>query len=206
MKYILVFAWVVSPGIDMKKDGIPKCSMILVILLLVFPFPGIGNAASPSQKGSPSCESFGIQMFPEKKEAPVFSLHSLDGKKISLNEFKGKPVLLTFWATWCDSCKEELPILEKFSAEKRDQLVFLLITIDGERKKAAQKVIDAKKISLPVLLLLKEKVMDQYGVRGWVPQTFVIDREGRLIGKTIGERNWSSPDAWSCLKELLELR
>jgi peroxiredoxin len=55
-------------------------------------------------------------------------------------------------------------------------------------------------------LLLKEKVMDQYGVRGWVPQTFIIDREGRLIGKTTGERDWCSPEASSCLKELLELR
>ena len=85
-------------------------------------------------------------------------------------------------------------------------MVFLLIAIDGERKKAVQKIVNEKKITLPVLLLLKEKAMDQYGVRGWVPQTFIIDREGRLIGKTTGEREWCSPEAWSCLKELLELR
>ncbi len=190
----------------MEKGSILKWSMILGMLLLVFPSLDFGNAASPPQKGCPSCDSFGIQRFIEGKEAPSFSLNSLDGKQISLNEFKGKPVLLTFWATWCDSCKDELPVIEKFSADKRDQLVFLLVVIDGERKKAAQKVVNAKKITLPVLLLLKEKVMDQYGVRGWVPQTFIIDREGRLIGKTIGERNWCSAEAWSCLKELLELR
>ena len=190
----------------MKKGTALLWSTALGILLLILPFLELSRAASPSQKGSPSCDSFGVHRFPEGKEAPAFSLNSLDGKQISLSEFKGKPVLLTFWATWCDSCKEELPILEKFSAEKRDQLVFLLIVIDGERKKAAQKVVTAKKITLPVLLLLKEKVMDQYGVRGWVPQTFIIDREGRLIGKTIGERNWCSAEAWSCLKELLGLR
>ena len=190
----------------MKKKIVLLFSITLGILISVIPFVQFGRAASPSQKGSPSCDSFGIQRFPEGKEAPVFSLGSLDGKQVSLSEFKGKPVLITFWATWCDSCKEELPILEKFSGGKRDQLVFLLIVIDGERKKAVQKIVNAKKITLPVLLLLKEKVMDQYGVRGWVPQTFIIDREGRLIGKTIGEKDWGSPEAWSCMKELFELR
>ena len=190
----------------MKKGIVLLLSIMIGMTIILIPCLQVVRAASPSQSECPSCDSFGIQRLPERKEAPVFSLNSLDGKQISLSEFKGKPVLVTFWATWCDSCKEELPVLDKFSVGKADQLVLLLITIDGERKKAVQKIINEKKITVPVLLLLKEKVMDQYGVRGWVPQTFIIDREGRLIGKTIGERDWSSPEAWSCLKELLELR
>ena len=190
----------------MKKGIVFLLSVTLGVLVSVIPFLGSGRAASPSQKGCPSCDSFGVQRFPEGKEAPVFSLNSLDGKQVSLSEFRGKPVLITFWATWCDSCKQELPILDKFSVGKRDQLVFILIAIDGERKKTVQKIVNEKKITLPVLLLLKEKTMDQYGVRGWVPQTFIIDPGGKLIGKTIGERDWNSPEAWSCLKELLELR
>jgi hypothetical protein len=85
-------------------------------------------------------------------------------------------------------------------------LTVLLITIDGERKRAAQKVIDQNKITLPVLLLLKEKTMDQYGVKGWMPQIYLVDQEGMLVGKIIGQRNWSSPEAWSCMKELFGLR
>jgi hypothetical protein len=81
-----------------------------------------------------------------------------------------------------------------------------LITIDGERKRSAQKIIDQNKITLPVLLLLKEKTMDQYGVRGWVPQTFLVDQEGVLVGKIIGQRDWSSAEAWSCIEELFSLR
>jgi len=187
---------------DMKKKIVLLLSITLGILALLIPFLGSGRAASPSAP----CDSFGVQRSPERKEAPVFSLNSLDGKQISLSEFKGKPVLITFWATWCESCKEELPVLNKFCVGKEDQLVWLLIVIDGERKKAAQKIVNQNKITLPVLLLLKEKAMDQYGVRGWVPQTFIIDREGRLLGKIVGPRDWCSPEAWSCLKELLELR
>jgi hypothetical protein len=85
-------------------------------------------------------------------------------------------------------------------------LAFLLITIDGERKKAVQKIVHENKVTLPVLLLLKEKCMDHYGVRGWVPQTFLVSREGILVGKIVGPRDWCSPEAWSCLRELFELR
>jgi thiol-disulfide isomerase/thioredoxin len=130
----------------------------------------------------------------------------LDGNQVSLSDFKGKPVLIVFWATWWQSCREELSALEKFSQDRRDNLVFLFITIDGERKRAAQKIINQNKITLPVLLLLKEKTMDQYGVRGWVPQIFLVDQEGILVGKIIGERDWSSLEAWSCMKELFGLR
>jgi peroxiredoxin len=190
----------------MIKRKLFLVSMVIGIATLLFPPLQVGRTASPSQPDSSSCSSFGVQRFQEKKEAPAFSLNSLDGKQVSLSDFKGKPVLLTFWATWCVSCKEEMPLLEKFFAGKRDQLAILLITIDGERKKAAQKVISENKITLPVLLLLKEKVMDHYMVRGWVPQTFLIDREGVLVGKIVGQRDWCSPEAWSCLKELFELR
>ncbi len=179
---------------------------IMLIVASVVSFPEAGSAAPPGEAMCPSCGFFGVQRFRELKEAPPFSLRTLEDKRISLSDFKGKPVLVTFWATWCDTCKEEMPLLDKFSTGKKDQLAFLFITIDGERKKAAQKIISANKITLPVLLLLKEKTMDQYGVRGWVPQTFIIDQEGRLVGKIVGPRDWGSPEAWSCLKELLNLR
>jgi peroxiredoxin len=187
-----------------------KVALLLLIgmetTLLLGPFPQVGMAASLSQPEYPSCNSFGIQRFQEKKQAPAFSLKSLNGEQISLSDFKGKPVLITFWATWCGSCKEELPVLEKFYVGKKDQLAILLITIDGERKGAVQKIVSQNKITLPVLLLLKEKVMDQYGVRGWVPLTFLVDQEGVLVGKIVGQRDWCTPEAWSCLKELFELR
>ena len=190
----------------MKGKIVLLLLIMMAVTILFIPFLQVGKAASPSQPEYPSCNSFGIQRFQERKEAPAFSLKSLNGEQINLSDFKGKPVLITFWATWCDSCKEELPVLEKFSVGKRDQLAILLIAIDGERKGTVQKIVNQNKITLPVLLLLKEKVMDQYGVRGWVPLTFLVDREGMLIGKIVGQRDWCTPEAWSCLKEIFELR
>jgi len=187
-----------------------KIAFLLLIgmetAILPIPFLQAGRAASLSGQEYPSCISFGVQRFQDGKEAPAFSLKSLNGGQVSLSDFKGKPVLLIFWATWCPSCKEELPVMEKFFAEKRDELTILLIAIDGERRGAVQKIVSQNKITLPVLLLLKEKTMDQYGVTGWMPQTFFVDQEGMLVGKIVGERDWGAPEAWACLKEVFKLR
>ncbi len=190
----------------MKKTIVLSLSIVIGMTTVLIPCLQGVRAVSPSQSECPSCNSFGVQRIHGKKEAPAFSLKRLDGKQVSISDFRGKPVLIVFWATWCDSCKEEMPVLEKFYQGKTDQLTILFITIDGERKSAAQKVINQNKITLPVLLLLKEKTMDDYGVRGWVPQTFLVDQEGMLVGKIVGQRDWSSAEAWSCMKELFSLR
>jgi thiol-disulfide isomerase/thioredoxin len=174
----------------MKKRILLSLSILMGMATFFIPCLQAGRAASPSQPECPPCDSFGVQRPQEKKEAPAFSLKSLDGNQVSLRDFRGKPVLIVFWATWCDSCKEEMPVLEKFSQGKRDQLTILLIAIDGERKRKVQ----------------QEKVMDQYGVRGWIPLTFLIDQEGMLVGKIVGQRDWSSAEAWSSMKELFSLR
>ena len=81
-----------------KRIGLWLSMMIGVTIMLI---PGHqGVRASPSQPESPSCDSFSIQRFPERKEAPAFSLMSLEGKQVSLSDYRGKPVLIVFWATW----------------------------------------------------------------------------------------------------------
>ncbi len=67
---------------------------------MLIPCLQVVTTASPSQPEFPSCNSFGVQRYQEKKEAPGFSLKEMDGKQVSLRDFKGKPVLIVFWATW----------------------------------------------------------------------------------------------------------
>ena len=183
---------------------------LLLVMLGVDAFfiliPQTVSAPPALPEDCPSCSSFGVQRFPGKKEAPAFSLKGLDGKTVSLSDFKGKPILLVFWATWCPSCRENITSLEKCSIGKRDQYTILLLTIDGQRQKRAERIIKEDHITLPVLLILKEKIMDHYGVGGWIPLIFFIDREGWMVGKVTGERDWCSPQAWSVLKELFSLR
>jgi peroxiredoxin len=151
-----------------------------------------------------SLPSFGVQKFEEKREAPPFSLKTLNGNQVSLNDFKGKPILMKFWATWCPSCVEELIPMEKFSEGKRDQLCILMPVIDGERERRVQNVVKKHKVTLPVLLDMNEKIARIYKVT-FVPTVFLIDREGMIVGMIVGERDWSSPEAWSSIKEILQL-
>ena len=119
-----------------------------------------------AQNDCPSCSAFGVQRLSDKKAAPLFSLKMADGKQANLADFKGKPVAFTFWASWCESCKEEIPLIEKFSQGKRDQITLLLVAIDGENEKRIQRIIKDKKISLPVLLDVKEKIASNIDIIG----------------------------------------
>ncbi len=150
-------------------------------------------------------ESFGIQRLREKREAPPFSLKTLEGNQITLADLKGKPILLTFWASYCGSCKEEMPIIEKFSAGKRDHLNFFTMVIDGQNEKRVQRFVKGSKITLPVILDVKERVAREYGVR-MVPTTFLIDPAGMILGLIVGERDWSLPEVWPAIKEVFNLR
>jgi cytochrome oxidase Cu insertion factor (SCO1/SenC/PrrC family) len=84
----------------MKKRVVLSLSILVGMATWLSPCLQVARAASPSQQECPSCNSFGIQRSQEKKEAPTFSLKSLDGNQVSLSDFRGKPVLITFWATW----------------------------------------------------------------------------------------------------------
>ncbi len=83
----------------MKKGIVLSLSTMIGMTIVLIPFLQIVSSAT-SQAECPSCDSFGIQRPLEKKEAPAFTLKSLDGKEVSLSDFKGKPVFIVFWATW----------------------------------------------------------------------------------------------------------
>ncbi len=84
----------------MKNRIVLSLSIVIGMNIMLILCLRVVRAASPSQPERPSCDAFGIQRSQEKKEAPAFSLKGLDGKQVSLSDFKGKPVLIVFWATW----------------------------------------------------------------------------------------------------------
>jgi peroxiredoxin len=131
---------------------------------------------------------FGIQRLLGEKESPPFSLKDLNGNLIALKDFRGKPILLTFWLSYCSACQEDLPLLEKFSEGKRDQLIMLTVGIDGKNEKRMRRFVKEKKITLPILLDSKEEVARAYGVR-MVPTTFLINQDGLMVGMIVGQRD-----------------
>jgi len=118
--------------------------------------------------------------------APDFELTSLDGKQVKLSDFRGKAVLLNFWATWCSPCKVEMPwFVDLQKKYGNDGLVVLGVAMDdSDTPKIAQ---FASELGVNYLVLLgTDKVSEAYGNVEFLPTSFYIDREGRIVGKGTG--------------------
>ncbi len=145
-----------------------------------------------------------IQPIKGEQMAPNFSLENIDGKKISLRQYRGMIVFLNFWATWCGPCKEEMPSMEALHQKfKGDQFIFFAISVDYEEKKKVKEFIDKHRYTFPVLTDPKGLTLDLYKVKG-IPATILIDKKGRIIGRAIGPRDWNHTDIHTLLKVLLE--
>jgi peroxiredoxin len=137
------------------------------------------------------------------KPAPAFALADLNGKKVTLADYKGKVVLLNFWATYCGPCKKEMPSLHNlFLAFKKDGLIVLAVSRD-EDKTDVQSFIKGQMITFPVLMDKDQEVsFDQYAVHN-LPTSFLLDREGIIRETIIGEREWDAPDMKKKIEVLL---
>ena len=146
----------------------------------------------------------GIQSIKGDKKAPDLCLENLKGGISELRKFRGKVVFLNFWATWCGPCKEEMPSIEKLYQQfKERDFTFLSISVDYEGKDPVKKFIEKQRYTFPVLLDPECKVLDLYDVKR-IPTTILIDKNGKLIGKVTGPRNWNSQEVISLLNILLE--
>lgn len=121
------------------------------------------------------------------KSAPVFTLTSTDGKKISLADYKGHPVVVNFWATWCAPCKLEMPWFQEFSAKyKADGLQVIGISEDdGASREDIAKAAGRLGVTYPIALT-DGKVAGAYGGVEYLPETFYIGRNGIVVTETSG--------------------
>ena len=116
------------------------------------------------------------------KKAPDFSLPALDGGNVSLADYKGKRLIINYWASWCGPCRMEMPTLKEFYAKyhkEHPDFELLAISIDDDRDEAAGFATKSA-LPFPVLLDLKKSVADSYSVDS-IPTTFVIDHDGKVI-------------------------
>jgi thiol-disulfide isomerase/thioredoxin len=120
------------------------------------------------------------------KTAPSFNLSTLDGKKVSLASLKGKPVLVNFWATWCVPCRIEMPWFEEFSHKYAAQnLVIVGITEDDASREEIKQALTKAGVTYPVLLT-DNKADRAYGGIDYLPSSFYVDREGKIVAQSAG--------------------
>ena len=145
---------------------------------------GTAAAAAPSDAPEQSpVEGYHLR----GKAAPAFVLTNLDGKKVSLADYKGRPVLVNFWATWCGPCKVEMPWFEEFRKQYASQGFEILGLADDvdAGKDAIGKVAKKAGVSYPILLT-DGKVQAAYGGLDVLPMSFYVDRNGVVVEETAG--------------------
>ncbi|MDD4159313.1 MAG: TlpA disulfide reductase family protein [Synergistaceae bacterium] len=123
--------------------------------------------------------------------ASDFELADISGKKVKLSDYKGKTVVLNFWATWCPPCRKEMPdfdLLNKELSKTGDAVLLAVNMTDGKRetKSKVESFLMENKYSMRVLLDTEGKAAKAYDIK-WLPTTVVVDRKGILHWQTFGE-------------------
>lgn len=141
---------------------------------------------------------------PEGSTPPKdFSFPALDGKKRTLSEFRGKVVLLAFFATWCPLCNDEMPKLVRLHEKyKQRGLSVVAVSIDRAPASLVKSWSDNKKLNYPVLHDQKFTSRLRYNVRN-VPTIYVLDRDLRLAAWAVGRVSWEGKKATALIEKLI---
>ena len=139
------------------------------------------------------------------EQARDFTYLDLAGKEVSLSDFyEKKVVFINIWATWCPSCKEELPTVQKmYEKFKGDDFEVLAVSIDATGKKAVLSFMKEYGLTFPALLDTTGSIQPLYGTTG-VPESFIIDKKGFVVYVEIGPGDWTDSKRQALIRGLIE--
>ena len=136
-------------------------------------------------------------------ETPALELSDVQGKRHRLADYRGKAVLVNFWATWCAPCREEMPSMEALRASMRDKPFVVLAVNVGEGPRAARSFGEKMGLGFPLLLDADTKTTRAWGARV-LPATFVLGRDGTIRYGHFGAIDWNAPEVRAAIEALLE--
>ncbi|WP_455370555.1 peroxiredoxin family protein [Petrachloros mirabilis] len=136
--------------------------------------------------------------------APDFRLRDMNGQMVSLSDFRGKVVLLNFWATWCGPCRVEMPAMEELYRQyPRKDFEILAVSTDAQGVAVTRPFQQENKLTFPILHDADFRVGLSYGART-LPMTFMVDRNGIVRQQIFGARDWGAPEAHQLLQILMK--
>lgn len=173
------------PPSGMRRDALVLIVVVVAVAVM------ISSAVFYSRKHStlpaPSSNTTAsLQGNVQGVAAPDFTLKSLDGKDVRLSDYKGKAVLLNFWATYCQPCKIEMPWFAELQKQYAPQgLEVVGVAMDDVTPETIKKFASDLGVNYPILIG-KESVADLYGGMQFLPTTFYIDRQGKIVDRVFG--------------------
>jgi len=134
----------------------------------------------------------GLTPIPDKPMAPAFDLKDPQSQPRRLADYRGKPVILNFWATWCPPCREEMPSMQRAHQALAAEGIAVIAVNVGDDAAAIGEFLDEVPVDFPLPMDPESLVAQSYPLKG-LPTTYVIDPQGRLVYVAEGERRWDDP-------------
>jgi thiol-disulfide isomerase/thioredoxin len=181
-----------------RKDWVTVGAMLAIAIAIVaIPYARgyvRGRNGSGAEVERESTEKVTVRLLREPIATPVFAATALDGRSISSADWRGKVVLVNFWATWCPPCRAEIPDLIALQEKYRDRLVVVGISEDEGSVDGVRRFVTEHKINYPIVMSTPElrKIFPEVMA---LPTTFVLDRDGNLTQKNVGMLNAKETEA-----------
>ncbi len=173
------------------------------ILGVLVTFAGAGwseAAAGQAAVATPVQERGGVRI---GAPAPNFQLYDLRGRLVTLSDYRGRVVLLNFWATWCGPCRVEMPAMEDLYREfNRRDFEILAVSTDQQGAAVTRPFSEEMGLTFPILHDSDFRVGVAYGART-LPMTFLVDRRGVITHRIFGARDWQSPEGRQLINKLV---
>lgn len=167
------------------------------MLLTLGSLPAIGAPGLPEL-----LRALELSAYPSRWRPPPFTGRTTAGATITLTDFEGRVVLLSFWATWCTSCLHEMPAFEQLHREYAPAGLTVLGVNIQENEQTIQRYGQKLGLTFPLIPDLDRTIARAYGAIA-VPSTFLIGRDGRAVALAVGSRRWDSPPARALIEALL---
>ena len=137
-------------------------------------------------------------------KAPAFQLADMDGKKYSLESYRGKVVIVNFWATWCPPCRREIPSMEALHQAFQGEAFAILAINEWETEDHVFAFMGELPVepSFPILFDLDSEVAQSFGVKG-LPTTLLLDTQGMIVYRAVGGRDFDHPEVKKIIRGLL---
>ena len=199
-----IFVNAMDAGLHQQDDnGNYERFRNLGVLLMVMSFALLASSIVSAESDVPG---LGYQFTPLEPlaAAPDFTLPDMDGETYALQDFRGKVVLINFWATWCPPCRKEMPALEALYKKLGDEPFAVLAVNQWEDPDHVFAYTGQLNVfpTFPILFDPESAISEKYRVKG-LPTSFLIDKKGRLAYRAVGGRNFDHAEVERLIRELL---